>query len=431
MQRLFISNFSCIKFAELETAGLVIMIGPQASGKSVISKLLYFFNDIIDRVSYFAEDDDLSSSFEEIVSGEFARWFQPGAWGNSRFEIVFEAGEFSIAIRRSGPGNRPRSAAAVHVSQALLMHFDRMRYSYRRAKEEAAHLSGEEDFNSPVYDLSLQLKRENVSRLSRQLGRAYVEDQLFIPAGRSWFTSVGKAISAFEYGGLLDPVTLTFGRRFTRMVERQRSGLRSVRASQRDLRELAVNLFGGELKFEREKEYIETEDGRKIPFGILSSGQQELLPLWLALSNYRATVDAPKAYTPRKTLIYIEEPEAHLFPSAQSLLLDYIVSLVSNPEMRRSMLITTHSPYVLSKINVLLKAGSLAASTPAKSHQLAEIVPRASWLDADQTRAYAIVNGRLHSILSDGLIDGDYLDEVSGDISRTFNKLLHLEYGDD
>ena len=43
MAELLIENFSCIDEAKINLARVTILIGPQASGKSVISKLVYFF----------------------------------------------------------------------------------------------------------------------------------------------------------------------------------------------------------------------------------------------------------------------------------------------------------------------------------------------------------------------------------------------------
>lgn len=62
----------------------------------------------------------------------------------------------------------------------------------------------------------------------------------------------------------------------------------------------------------------------------------------------------------RHELVYIEEPEAHLFPSAQSLLMDFLIGTMARGREGRSLIITTHSPYIMSKINVFLKAGQLS-----------------------------------------------------------------------
>jgi ABC-type multidrug transport system ATPase subunit len=128
------------------------------------------------------------------------------------------------------------------------------------------------------------------------------------------------------------------------------------------------------------------------------------------------------------SLIFIEEPEAHLFPSAQADITNYLASLAADQKRRQKILITTHSPYVLANINNLLKAGSLVATLPHSARQeIDKIVPKASWLNSDRIRAYALKDGKAESICKDGLIDADYLDEVSGQIASQFSALLEIE----
>ena len=55
--------------------------------------------------------------------------------------------------------------------------------------------------------------------MENELKDNYFHAQTFVPAGRSFFTSMGKAVTAFERGGLLDPVTVAFGRLFTALRE--------------------------------------------------------------------------------------------------------------------------------------------------------------------------------------------------------------------
>jgi predicted ATPase len=132
---------------------------------------------------------------------------------------------------------------------------------------------------------------------------------------------------------------------------------------------------------------------------------------------------------PIQQLIYIEEPEAHLFPAAQNKLVEYLSSLLSENNNIR-LIITTHSPYVLAKINNLLKAGSLAESLPKEFEaKIARIVSQASWLKPKNVRAYAVIEKRLDRILEDdGLIDAAYLDDVSGAVAEEFSALLEIEF---
>jgi len=191
-------------------------------------------------------------------------------------------------------------------------------------------------------------------------------------------------------------------------------------------------LFGGEIKFADDNEYVEAKDGRKIPFSSLSSGQQELLPMW-SLLDFFSEQDAYGIIRGRNSrqrrardLIYIEEPEAHLFPSAQSILMDFLIGSIASDRSHRSLIITTHSPYIMSKLNVFLKAGQLARRKK-RNQDINEIVPRECWLNADSLTASAIVDGRLVNLMEDGLIDGVYLDKISDEIASQYDMLLEIE----
>jgi len=157
--------------------------------------------------------------------------------------------------------------------------------------------------------------------------------------------------------------------------------------------------------------------GRKIPLSALSSGQQELLPIVTVLPWFSGGKNG--------SLCYIEEPEAHLFPSTQSLLVQALVIAAHST----SLVITTHSPYVITKINNLLKAGSLGRKQNENLRkQLEAQIPRRAWLTPKTVRAYAMKDGVLTSILADdGLIDADYLDSISSDLSCEFSSLLEIE----
>jgi hypothetical protein len=60
---------------------------------------------------------------------------------------------------------------------------------------------------------------------------------------------------------------------------------------------------------------------------------------------------------------------------------------------------------------------------------ISSIIPMASWVLPKQVNAYAIIDGQLKNIIDKyGLIAADYLDDVSGDISKEFSKLLAIEF---
>ena len=107
---------------------------------------------------------------------------------------------------------------------------------------------------------------------------------------------------------------------------------------------------------------------------------------------------------------------------------NYLVSLIAAPKSKQRLVLTTHSPYVLANVNNLLKAGAIAKCSKAAQSAIERVVPKDSWLDPAMLRAYAIKDGETATIVDeDGLINGEYLDDVSGNIAREFSQLLEIE----
>ena len=52
--------------------------------------------------------------------------------------------------------------------------------------------------------------------------------------------------------------------------------------------------------------------------------------------------------------IYIEEPEAHLFPTAQKRIVQLLARTFNNTNSNFQIIVTTHSPYILSSFNNLI-----------------------------------------------------------------------------
>ena len=129
-----------------------------------------------------------------------------------------------------------------------------------------------------------------------------------------------------------------------------------------------------------------------------------------------------------RDLMFIEEPEAHLFPSTQSKLIEILAELVDAPDKPR-LFVTTHSPYTLAKLNNLIKAGELASRGDEMAERVEDVVPKRSWLPPHSVRAYAISDRELVSIMDEsGLVDATYIDEISNEISNQFLDLLAIEY---
>jgi predicted ATP-binding protein involved in virulence len=127
--------------------------------------------------------------------------------------------------------------------------------------------------------------------------------------------------------------------------------------------------------------------------------------------------------------VYIEEPEAHLFPSAQRNIVELIATVFNCRKEQLQFFITTHSPYILTALNNLLQAGILyQESSGDVQRQLEKIVSRYKSLDVSDLSAYVLMDGKCRSIVcpETGLIDAKVIDSVSDDLAIEFEQLLNL-----
>ena len=114
--------------------------------------------------------------------------------------------------------------------------------------------------------------------------------------------------------------------------------------------DLEKELFGGEIHFienDVNKGLIFTnyENDFNLPFNLLSSSITETTPLILYLKYILEEGD---------TLI-IEEPEAHLHPKNQIILVKYLVRAINQG---LNIILTTHSDYVIEQFNNFIRLGN-------------------------------------------------------------------------
>ena len=96
MQKIIIKNFGPVQDAEIEIKKVLVLIGEQASGKSTIAKLIYFFNflryNILDKLTDLIKDPqsndfDTEEELRAFIKEEFYKFFGKDLNANS-FEII-------------------------------------------------------------------------------------------------------------------------------------------------------------------------------------------------------------------------------------------------------------------------------------------------------------------------------------------------------
>jgi hypothetical protein len=203
MPRLFVQDFSCIKFASIDLAPLTVVIGPQASGKSLLSKLFYFFADIM-HSQYGAAERGLSiKPHLKELGKRFSTTFPSNAWGDGVFTIRYDAGPIGFEIIRKRTANRLSKEVSVKASSFYESQYSSYFSSTQRLKRRSRV---EDDLAARSYSPEMwDIRRSAMSGLISILGNEYIEAQLLVPAGRSFYTNLGKAVAMFEFGSQLEP----------------------------------------------------------------------------------------------------------------------------------------------------------------------------------------------------------------------------------
>lgn len=419
MRRLTVKNFSVIKDATLDFRGINVIIGPQASGKSLLCKLASFCLDIASNAIDAISDDVPLKSFKEQAKENFNRWFPVNAWGKEKFEIIFESGPYSVSITRTSYKGSKGDKIRLTVCPPFCGVYEEALREVRSLIERAKSKQGREDDDFRPW----QVRELASKRITAMFGESEPLFQTYIPAGRAFFTTYGKAIALFESGSL-DPVTSNFGK----MVEwifnenyyvpdRNKNALRLFD-------EIQYRILKGRLHSKRDTLSFETEDGRTLSLAHLSSGTQEALPL---LRSLRTTLVGG----PNRT-VFAEEPEVHLFPNAQLEIVKLFCWLANMHRQKSCWVLTTHSPYILTAFNDLIKAGQVAKARPKKTAEIEKIVSRDYWVKEGDFAAFAFDgrDGILKPILDPetALIDGGILDSISATIGAQFEQMLEIQY---
>lgn len=99
VRKLTVKNFSVIKEAELEFGKITVVIGPQASGKSLLCKLAYFLSkEIVNIVAQSVFDGDSTEEMKGKVIADFLDSFPRNTWYKGPFVISFASGNYSVEL---------------------------------------------------------------------------------------------------------------------------------------------------------------------------------------------------------------------------------------------------------------------------------------------------------------------------------------------
>jgi len=426
-EKLTVKNFAGITDLQIEVKRINILIGPQASGKSVCAKLLFYFKNFVWEILSVVENEQTKRTLDSNYSKKFEEYFPPDSWGKQDFYIRYEIANVFIEISRK---KENKGKIILGYSDLLKKEFTELRNLLKKIIAQYSEEVPKYDSVDRLYVINKVLRNFFVEFLVTSIGREAAFSQLFIPAGRSFFANLQNNIFSFlSSNNALDPFIREFGSTYENikrspLVSISRLAEKDAKDIQEEIDRLIENSLCGKHVHEKGKDFLEVADGRRISVANSSSGQQETLPLTVILAALPFLSSSRTGQT-----VYIEEPEAHLFPSAQRNVVELIATVFNCRKEQLQFFITTHSPYVLTAFNNLLQAGLLyQESSKDVQRQLEKIVSRYKSLDVSDLSAYVLMDGKCSSIVcpETGLIDAKVIDAVSDDLAIEFEQLLNL-----
>jgi predicted ATPase len=410
MQKLVIHKpFGPVQPTEIPIDDVLVFIGEQASGKSTVAKLVYFFKAIKrllpEKLNREGNPSSTLDKFKQIIKEKFYELFDIKP--HDSFKISYQYIEDRILTLAF---DSQEGSLHVHFSNGLKKALELMENVY----SEMLFLMAEDAFNT-------------------------TGNLLFIPAGRNVTVSYDDMFKLNFYANLknsksswknimlrfferTEEVKFTFrGKSTAELIDRRKDLMGDV-----DEKVMAkANAIWEEILHGT---YSSNGDGEKIHYGKgaedyvfldnAATGQQEVIRI---LQNiFLMILNKEKFY------LIIEEPEAHLYPTAQHHLMEMVALMVN--ATGNQVLLTTHSPYVLTSFNNLLYAHKVGQSNAS---DVAKIIQKPLWLDPKKFNAYYLKRGRkdyCQSIFDreTGMIGYSKLDDVSEDIAGEFDQLLEL-----
>ncbi len=409
-----VTGFLNLKSAKMKTGKITVLIGEQASGKSILAKLQYFFwkyqSDLFDKetISKKTMDDHNKSQIDN-----FLELFSVTSKKLGQFKIEYKSNGIEICLECIKSGHKLKITTSPFLKDRYTKmkkidekhsNFDRSSYAtsmMQYEEEREAHEKIMQDYEA----LSVELAKFSVN----------VPDVLYVPASRSLFLTIEDNIFAFLARGneSLDPLIVQFGK-FYELAKRRYQKTSEEKAAKNGTT-IVKDILKGEFIQENDKDIIRSSWG-DVELRNASSGQKEALPLILSLLYFATVInvflpDLKQIFVRRffelnnNQLIIIEEPEANLFPTAQKRILEEIVKV--SQERGCLVLIATHSPYILSCLN-------------KEIHQAKKDKREIN------VRAYYARKQKLDDIYDtdDDLIDLSDFDETSTAISNEFIEAL-------
>lgn len=438
MQKIRINHLGPVRELEMNIKDFNLLIGEQATGKSTVAKVIYFFRIIKTTITDYLcqlydtslyNGNDASKGFNNALKKELKSVFISlfgYSWDlDKRLYLKYEyTNDIWIDVQLY---EEKRKYISVRYSPTLTREITRL-------EKEALDLYAQKPDTTTISLAYASKERlRNYDNFKNSVNRIFddFKETYYIPAGRSMITLLVNNRSLIENENL-DLITRQFMQIIDNIHGAFSDGIRNVHKRYPDgerkfdvgkISEMLISDLKGDYQYAAGKEYIIIEDSEssneKIPINFASSGQQEVL--WLLNQLYILMLKKENAF------VIIEEPEAHLYPSLQNKLVEFIAYFANINNS--SILLTTHSPYILTSVNTLYCAGKLLQQYSDLSKKVYDIIGNKCEINPQKVTAFKInKDTSIENLINDSIeeISTEMIDEISDSVNEKYIELFYL-----
>lgn len=388
MEKLKIHHLGPVKDLNVGILPLTVFIGTQGCGKSTISKVLTICRDMSWILKLLKAEENPMTPFSKFCIDEFfyddteLLYEFEREWGH--YAITYTKGVFGINVF-----GQAKEELAKKIQQNLLS-----------SNQTLLSQLGVSDFSDPSV-------MEKYGKIINSNARTI----LYVPAERNLAGTLSTSLASM----LAAQVPL-----YDALIEY----MSVFEKAKNTLKDYDVPFLNAHFTIKDGKERICIADGqdgaeRLLPFQACSSGIQSVLPLVMVI-DYALKLACFDSFV-------IEEPEQNLFPTNQRELLKF---LMHRMDLLHNLVITTHSPYILSCLNVTLLAYRIINEFDGGAEHLKEVYDGV-YLNDELISVYSL--DPESDIYCKSLIDEktrligiNSLDSVSDVIGDEYDRLYHL-----